>query len=298
MRKINFVVGVLALILSTTNVSAETRDGEYQKHEFSVGILGGMHALKYDMAVGKSSNKFAGGIGVGYTYFFQKNIGLATGFELAFYNADIKLNDFSGSHTAFDIDLQKDFEFRYSLMNYTEQQNAFYINVPILFHYQFTDGEKVKFYGAAGTKIGIPVGGKYNSSGANLKTEGYYPHDNSTIDDIKFRGFGNFVTKPTDHELSYKMAFSVAVEAGAKWILPKEMALYTGVYLDYGLNDVKKTKKNETTLIQYNAINPEDHIFAGVANSSFKAESGSLSDMADKIKMISYGVKIRLAFGR
>lgn len=276
---------------------AQGKVDEYQKHELSVGVLGGVQALKYDMSVGKSSNKMGGGIGVGYTYFFKEDMGIATGLDLAFYNADIKLADFSGSHAAYDLDLQKDFEFRYTLKNYVEKQTAFYINIPIMFHYQFASSKDVKYYLAAGTKIGLPMSGKYKSEGADLITEGYYPHDESTLYEPKFRGFGSFVTKKNDNELKYKIAISLAIETGVKWKLPNAMALYTGVYLDYGLNDIKKAQKSNASLIQYNPIYPEDHIFAGVANSSFQSESGSVASMADKINMTSCGVKLRLAFG-
>lgn len=292
------IISTLTFLIAYSQLSAQAVGKEYQKHEFSVGVLGGMHALKYDMSVGESSNKFAGGIGVGYTYFFKKNMGLATGLDLAFYNAEVELNDFSGNHATFDLDRQKDFDFRYTLQNYKEKQSALFINIPIMFHYQFTDGDNVKFYAAAGGKIGIPASGKYKSSGASLKTEGYYSHDNSTLYGPKYRGFGDFVTKQYDNELNYKMAFSLAVEAGAKWTLPNNMALYTGVYLDYGLNDVKKSQKSDASLVEYNQISPEDHIFGGVANSSFKPESGALSSMVDKINTMAYGVKIRLAFGK
>lgn len=292
------IISAFILLWGFCHIAAQTNTQEFQKHEFSVGVQAGMHALKYDLSIGESKNKPSGGIGVGYSYFFKKNMGLATGLDLAFYNTEVKLNDFSGKEATFDIDLQKDFEFRYTLKNYVEKQNAFYINIPVMFHYQFVDQGDVKFYTAAGVKIGIPMSGKYKSSGANLKTEGYYPHNKSTAYGPRFRGFGDFVTKPNNNELKYKTAFSLALEVGAKWTLPSAMALYTGIYFDYGLNDIKKSSSSDLSLVQYNQLNPEDHIFAGVANSSFTPSGGALGSMVDKINTMACGVKVRLAFGK
>lgn len=289
---------MLFILLSTPLVAQEESKKDFQKYEFTVGILGGVQALDYKLAVGKSNKPFSGGVGIGYTYFFARNIGLATGLDLAFYNTKITLDNYEGSHTAFDNYIQKEFDFRYSLQNYEETQNAFYANVPVMIHYQFTNAKTTNFYVAGGAKIGIPISGKYKSKGANLKTSGYFPHDNSTLTSPRFRGFGDFTTKKNDSELKYKMSFSLALEAGAKWDLPSDLSLYTGAYFDYGLNDIKESTNADLSLIQYNAINPEDHIFNGIAKSSHLTEDGTSSSMTSKVKLMAYGLKVRLAFGK
>lgn len=292
-----FIIAALALF-GFNLLWAQGGQDQFQKHEFSVGLLGGIHALEYDLSTGKQSKPFSGGVGVGYTYFFKKNIGLATGLDLAFYNSKVKLDEFVGNHTAFDQYSQEHFDFNYKLRNYEENQNALFINIPIMLHYQFTDGESVKFYAAGGAKVGLPISGKYKSEGADLTTYGYYPDSDATLTSPTFRGFGDFVTRKQDDELKYKMSFSLALELGAKWQLPNDLSLYTGAYVDYGLNDIqKKEKQTGQHLVMYNEMNPESHIFNGITNSSY-AQDGAMRTMVDKVNLLAYGIKVRLAFGK
>lgn len=286
------------ILLATPLVAQEENKKDFQQHELTVGLLGGVQTLDYKLSVGKSSKPISGGVGIGYTYFFAHNVGLATGLDLAFYNTKVTLDNYEGSHTAFDNYIQKEFDFRYSLQEYEETQNAFYANVPIMIHYQLTNAKTTNFYVSGGAKIGIPISGKYKSKGATLKTSGYFPHDNSTLTNPRFRGFGDFTTKKSDNELKYKMSFSLALEAGAKWDLPSDLSLYTGAYFDYGLNDIKESTQADLSLIQYNPINPEEHIFNGIAKSSYRQDNETSNYMTSKVRLMAYGLKVRLAFGK
>lgn len=288
------ILSALFIIILSSHITAQ----EYQKHEFSVGAFGGLMSLEHKLTVGKSSSSFSAGIGFGYTYFFKENMGLATGVDLTFYNQKIELDEFLGNHQAFDIDRQIDFDFRYTLKDYAENQNAFYLNIPIMLHYQFGTSKKVKFYAAGGFKVGLPINGKYKSESGDLKTAGYFPHNGDLIDDIPFRGFGEFDVKQNEDKLNYKVSFNLAFEGGAKWKLPKDMALYTGLFIDYGLNDIRKEVGGETkSVVQYNQLNPEDHIYNGLSASKTNTSDGQ-SSIISKVNTLSYGLKVRLAFGK
>lgn len=295
----NKFLRILAVsLLCISSLMAQEEQKQFQKHEFSVGLMGGVHTLDYDLSLGKQSKPFSGGIGVGYIYFLKKNMGLATGLDLAFYNSKVKLDELKGTQEAFDQYEPGNFDFHYTLRNYEEKQHALFINIPIMLHYQFTDGENVKFYAAGGGKIGLPISGKYKSEGADLNAWGYYSKTDVTLTSQTFRGFGDFVTRKQDNALKYKMAFSLALEVGAKWSLPSDLSLYTGVYVDYGLNDIqKKDKQKGQQLVMYNEMNPESHIFNGIANSSY-SQDGQMRTMVDKINLLAYGLKVRLAFGK
>lgn len=270
---------------------------DYHKHEFSLGGSAGVMSLNHKLIEGEGSSSMSGGIGFGYTYFFKKNIGITTGLDFAFYNQDLKFGELSGNQQAFDIDLQKDFEFRYSLFNYKEEQSVFYLNIPIMLNFQYAETESVAFYAAGGFKIGLPINGKYKSAGGDLKTSGYFPHNGDVIDDIPFRGFGEFPVTSHDDKIKYGMSFSLAFETGAKWELPNNMFLYTGVFVDYGLNDIKEKQTEENLLVQYNSLNPEDHIYNGILSSTYQKD-GQNKSIISKINTMGYGIKVRLAFGK
>jgi len=85
-----------------------------------------------------------------------------------------------------------------------EKQRILALQIPLML--QFQGGTRHKFYFATGAKAGIPLDGK------------------SEVEKQDF-----------DNEL--QTAFFASAELGMKWQFKKHLYLYTGAYLDYGLND-------------------------------------------------------------
>jgi len=87
-------------------------------------------------------------------------------------------------------------------VEYEEKQRILALQIPLML--QLQGGAWHKFYFAAGAKAGIPIYDKFkiNDSNCELQT-----------------------------------TFLASAEMGMKWRFTKSMFLYTGAYLDYGLND-------------------------------------------------------------
>lgn len=268
----------------------------YEKHEFSANLFGGAISLKNKVEVGDYKNKIGGGIGFGYTYFLNENLGIATGIDLSFYNAELSFAELSGSENTFDLDSQEALTYYYSMSNYKETQSAFYLNIPIMLHYEYLDLGNVKFYAAGGFKVGIPVNGKFKSTLDNLQTKGFYPKDNATIDDIPLRGFGEYNSLKANKSLSYKVSYNLAFEVGTKWNLSDALKLYTGVFVDYGLNNVnKKGKEGIQSIVQYNQLSPERPM---LNSATYATNTEGENPIVSKINTMGYGIRLRLAFGK
>lgn len=263
------------------------------KHEFSVYGGGGLSTLNYKVSVGEQQNGFGGQFGLGYTFFFSPKWGLGTGVEMAFYNARFSMDNFSNRYTTTDMD-GNSFEFRSTLTNYEEKQGAMLLQIPLMLHFQ--TGNTHRFYAALGGKIGIPLSGIYESTNDGLKNSGYYAHEDYEYTTQEFMGFGTFKGKDVTGDLDFKTAFFVSAEAGMKWKLAGKWSLYTGLYVDYGLNNIYQTQDPAPQFVAYNSENPQDFTVNSILASQYM-QNGISQTFTDKINPLAAGVKIALSLG-
>jgi hypothetical protein len=76
----------------------------------------------------------------------------------------------------------------------------------------------------------------------------------------------------------------LALEAGLHFSLGETTGLYTGLFLDYGLNNIQKS--NDKHIIEYQVSNA----------SQFKYNSVLNSGMVDKVNLMSVGIKVKIGF--
>ena len=288
MKLIKYIIIAVAGLMSCTALVGQSQ------HELSIYAGGGLSTLNYKTTIGDQKDGFGGQFGVGYQYFFTGNIGLNTGLELSLHNAKTTFGNVSDRYMAKDIDGQN-FEFRSTVSNYEEKQNAMFLNIPIMLQYQF-EGEN-KFYIAAGGKIGIPVNGKYKTSGATIKNSGYYPQEDLEHTTQEFLGFGTFTGRDMDDDVDFKVAFILSAELGMKWKIGDNLSLYTGAYLDYGLNDIQKDSRTKN-FVAYNTANPKEFTTNSILASKFSMDGNTIMTFTDKVSPLAAGIKIRLAFSK
>jgi len=281
-----YIFAVLTGFLFSTSIM-----GQY-KHEFSAWGAGGLSSLNYKTHVGEKKYKPGGSVGLGYTYFFSTKIGLHSGAELSFSNTDYKLNNLSGNYNTNDGELP--FEFRYTINNYKEKQTTTSLNIPLML--QFQSGGTHQFYAAVGGKVGIPLNAKYKAKNISLTTTGYYPQYDIEMDSPAFMGFGTFENLKAKDDYDFKVAYMASAETGYKWRLKEGLSLYTGIYFDYGLNDISK-KKQTGEIIVYNTENPREFIHNG-ALMAHNTVNNNQEILTSKIKPIAAGLKFKLSFGK
>jgi len=269
---------VVAGLLSCAALAAQNR------HELSISGGGGISTLKYVSSIGSSKIKFGGNAGFNYYYFFHKNWGIGTGLEFASYNTKYGTNMLFKYNATDNMD--NIFEFSSKIDNYSEKQNAMMLQIPIMLQYQV--GKTNKFYLALGGKIGIPLSATYKSSGS-VQNSGSYKLPVEEIVDL-----GNFNIEEKG-KFGLKAAVFASVELGGKWALSEKIALYTGAYLDCGVNNIYSKPAVNVPLVEYNAENPNNLTIHSVLNSQYPQK---VSDaFVDKIMPISAGLKLRLSFG-
>ena len=262
---------------------------QHTRHEFSVVAGGGLSALNYELSEGNRTLGLGGRAGVGYGYFWSPSWGLRSGLEVGLFNSRADMSNFHDRFPAVDIDGTA-FEFRTTLSNHRECQRVLMLQIPLMLQFQ-TRGQN-QFYAAAGGRVGFPLSARYRAS-ATVVNSGFYAQENYEYTNRPFAGFGRFENQTSEGLLNLRTAFFASAELGMKWRLNSRMSLYTGIFADYGLNNINSTGVvAQNPLIAYNADNPA----AFPPNSVFNSQRNHRA-LTDKITPLSAGITVRLAFG-
>jgi len=281
---------ILSIILL---VSLSSYAQKQRHHEITLGGGIGQSALQYKSAIGGKSLGFGGHVGLGYTYFFGEHFGIGTGFELSFYNSKLRNGEFHTVHANLtDPSDGETFDFHSKVSKYYDKQKATYLNIPIMLHFQ-TKGAN-RFYAAAGTKIGIPLNGKSTSS-ADFENNGYFHSTANWASTQTFMQFGTFINREQTEDLKFKTAFMLSLEAGMKWKLGEKTSLYTGLYLDYGLNNI--LNDDAKSIIDYDITASGASFTHHGAFSSSYTEASTTTAITEKVVPMAIGIKLNLAFG-
>ena len=259
--------------------------GQHQ-HEFSINAGGGLSTLNLDLKSGKYTANFGGEAGLGYYYFLNPHFGIGTGFNVALYNSDITLDNFSRTTDSRSPE-GTSMKFSYMYNDYKEKLTSIMLTIPVMFQYQ-TNG-KIGFYIAGGGKIGLPVlSNKSKTTADKLTTSAFFPDWLYTYDDLPQYGYGVYRNISKETDINLKPAFMISAEAGAKWKLNENMSLYTGGYIDYGLNDITKDPVSGDYLLNYSVSTdyPSGFTYNSLANTR-----------NNKINPLAIGLKVRFSFG-
>ena len=257
------------------------------KHEFSIYGGGGLSTLFYDVTAGEHELGFGGLFGFGYNYFFTPKWSLGLGIEGALYNTTFNLPYLNASHMAVDME-GTNFEFRSAVRSYKEEQRAIMVQIPLML--QFQTGGVHKFYIAGGGKVGLPVSQTYKSNSALLQNSGYYEYEDYNYTTQEFLGLGDYLGRKSNDDLDLKLSFMVSGEAGMKWRLTPGISLYTGIYVDYGLNNI--TEDTKTPFVAYNSAEPRNFSTNSVIHSKYTPNMS----FTDKVVPLAAGIKLRFAF--
>lgn len=273
-----FLTGIWLLCSCSVNAQALRPDSQH-KHEVAVTLGGLYSSIEYDIPQTDSRDGRDISLGLEYTYMFSKNFGFSTGAEYQGFGAKSTTDYYTGAYQTTDFE-QESFEFRYTAQNFVEEQQVGFVNIPLIFTYQ---NQEHGFYIKAGAKIGLPIYSKYTNS-YNLETSGFYEQYNVELFDPQFMGFGSFNGISNEgSNIDLNTNYIATFELGVKQPL-KIKNLYGGVYLDYGLTDIRKGDNHpvEYTLESNGA--------------GFTSSSILNSNISGEIKTLAFGIKIRYAF--
>jgi outer membrane protein OmpA-like peptidoglycan-associated protein len=259
--------------------------GRSEAQGFSIELDGGLQGTQYQLPNGQNQLLPGGSLGLLYTFRLGSRWGLITGIMGSVYRTQASLPD-GAVFTNYQVD-DEGSAFQYSMktQGYKETQQFFTAGVPLLLQYH-TAGAGTQWYFNGGGKVLFPSSASINITAQQLSLSGYYPDYNLNISNLPQHGFGtiNNWTASTTTELKPAAALSAAT--GLSFKLSRGTRLYTGLYAEYGLTDLK-ARSDSLPLVTYNSSGVNGIQASGVLN----------MQNAGQVKLLSFGLQVRLSFG-
>jgi hypothetical protein len=296
MKKSIFIIAALV----TSQMSYAQQDTVFfPVHEIGVSAGTGLSTLLYK-SVGEDGAVKAGAGGVfsfDYAYNFNYNWAIVTGVSFLYSQQRAESKSISQNYEQtyeFEPNVFTTIILNSTLKNWTEKQEALFLQIPVMARYQSALKGKIQYYVALGGKIGFNVLNSYKAHADMLVTEGVFDefrqvftnipnHNFMTINDMEYSGKGaNFIPN-----------FSIAFEAGVKQTITSSTRLYVGLFCEYGLSNLNGGDRYavsglENNLVSYQPDNSHVFNYAGLL------QSGTMKN--NSVNLLSAGLKLRFTF--
>ena len=246
--------------------------------------------IEHSMVNGTSSSGASGDLGIGFTGFVSPQIGIHIGLGLGISNIGVKVDSMKNYATEqFDVvNGNRPYDLYTSLYDYRETHRMFSLSIPFMLQFQSQQSQSWSrksdlaqgFYAMTGFKFNVLFNSTFESKIATLDNTAHYLDLDNIAGTQTFAGLGHFKGKNGQGDFGYIHTL-FTFEAGMKWRIADNMFLYTGAYFDYGLNDPSKSSR--TPIAENNYID--------LVNANL-----SMLEFSSKTNLMTFGVKLRLAF--
>jgi outer membrane protein OmpA-like peptidoglycan-associated protein len=304
---------IIAIVIVLCSASSFAQDSEQEKwqenrDQFSIWGGGGLSSLHYSPAVGDYTPGLGFIAGLGYDRFLNYNWSVGLGAEFSLLQSKSKIPIFSERYQVVDLAGYL-FDVSVDGKDYAQKQSAYYINIPVQVKFQWDVWKHHKAYIGIGPKIGFPVKSTF-SADASLTTKGKLlyadgnPMPGDLFENMPNHGFSTYRIDESG-DLPLRLNVAASIEGGMKWdirLFKQKFGLYTGLFLDYGLNDIRKDfdckelVEKTPNIYAYTPGAPP----AYTANSllySKTTDNGAERLYAKRVNTLAFGVKITLSFG-
>jgi outer membrane protein OmpA-like peptidoglycan-associated protein len=249
-----------------------------------IELDGGEQGTQYPLINGQNKILPGGSIGLLYNFRLGKSWGLLTGITGGVYRTQATLPD-GVAFTNYQID-DEGSAFQYSMKTkgYSETQQFFAAGIPLLLQYH-TPGAGTQWYINAGGKVLLPSSATVSISAQQVTLAGYYPDYNVNISSLPQHGFGTIDNWKASTTTELKPAAALSAATGLSFRLSRGTRLYTGLYVEYGLTDLK-SKNDSLPLVTYSPTGVNGVQAGSVLN----------TQNAGQVKLFSFGLQVRLNF--
>jgi outer membrane protein OmpA-like peptidoglycan-associated protein len=265
--KKQIIIG-LSLITFTWVLAQEPE----QYLHFNAG--GGIHNFSYNLLNGSTQSKPGYTFNAAYSYFFSPNIGFQTGLGAQNFKGQSTVN-FLSTTPATD-ELGRAYDFRANYKNWEENQQAVFLDIPLVLQFRHKIGSNLGIIASAGAKVSIPVYSKFKSNtNGEIVTTGYYSEWNTELSDLPQYGFST-IKNSYEGNIALKTGCAAIADLGFLLKLSDKTDFYIGGYFNYGLNNMLTPGTKE--------IYQRDGVYNGVFASS----------QVKNVIPVAFGVKVGL----
>lgn len=263
------------------------------RNNISVELMGGLSPFTYKNNIGDRRGMPGTSAAIKYQYHFNWNWSLGVGAEIKMYQSSSRFDSFSDSYNTYANSLisgkADEMIFSYSYKNLEERQRALYFNIPIFAQYRFNSG----FYIRLGAKVGIPVKSGSELYFEELKTQGYFPHENVTYTDMPQHGFGTYYNSEIDEDYKLKVNTTLTAEIGWSWDWNEQNILYLGFHGEYGFSNLYD-RGELVPQLQYDGGNLN---YTPIWGADVNVGDKRTAITNDNIRTFAIGLLIRYSFG-
>jgi OOP family OmpA-OmpF porin len=253
--------------------------------ELGIELNGGLQGMKYQLQNGQNKQLPGGSLGLNYTFRLSSRLGMLTGITGGVYRSEATMQDGVVFTSGQVDDAGSAFQYSAKATGYKETQQFFAASIPLLLQYR-TAGTGTQWYFDGGVKVLIPFSTSIQISAHQMSVSGYYPDFNLDVSNLPQHGFGTIDGWKVSTTTKLKPAAALSAATGLSFSLSTGTRLYTGLYFDYGLTDLKD-KNGTMPLITYSSTS-----LNGVqANSVLNTQN------VGKVILFSFGLQVRLSFG-
>jgi len=260
------------------------------KSEITIPLGAGIAPLKYQLNDGQSKFGFGEELGIAYSYYFSKMLGISLGMEVALFGSSAKINNISyEQQIETPLGLSGQFFLQTEYEGLEEKQSAVFLQIPVLLQLQFPVSQSSFLFLGAGIKVGFPVSSKWTQNATSLTTTGYSDYTDQYYTEIPKHGFSTRIDFYSSGKMELKSPVLFALEGGFKFAISKTTQLHTGIFLDYGLNNIHKASTN-MPLMEYDNDSPTNYNYRSILTTNhYSASKG--------IKPFAVGIKIKMGMG-
>ena len=280
--------GVLSIVAGLMVVQLYAQKGSFGGYEIGLCGSAGLSALQFTTANGSKPSYSAGyAFGLDIAVLFANQWSFRTGANMASYHASVSFDRLETRNliaTPENLPDDSRFYMETEYIRYEEQHEALYLRFPLMVQYR-SSGANSNFYLAAGVQTGIRANTLCRIRSGDVVTKGYSDFTRQYYDELPAHGFATYPDIQSAVNLDFGITLSGVVETGMMWKINNGMALYTGIFLDYGLNDLRKVDSAKESIVY---DNDGAHTFNSILHSQNDGKP-----MTDKVQSLAVGLRLR-----
>ena len=279
--------GVLSFFAGLMAVQMYAQKGSFDGYEIGLCGSAGLSALQFTTANGSKPSYSAGySFGWDIAVLFTNHWSFRTGANMASYHASVSFDRLETRNliaTPESLPADSRFYMEAEYIMYEEQHEALYLRFPLMVQYRSAGANS--FYLAAGVQTGIRANTLCRIRSGDVVTKGYSDFTRQYYDELPVHGFATYPDIQSAVKLDFGITLSGAFETGMMWKINNGMALYTGIFLDYGLNDLRKGGSVKESIVY---DNHGAHTFNSILDSQNDGKP-----MTEKVQSLAVGLRLR-----
>ncbi|MDR0566186.1 MAG: hypothetical protein LBG47_03995 [Prevotellaceae bacterium] len=252
------------------------------------------------------------GVGAGYAYHLNQQMSLRTGLEVNSYNGTSYVNNIQELSTvnipsaAWSWKGDNWFQLNAQITNYTVQQSAVYLHVPLLFGYEdaLPWVDWITWYSCGGAKLGYSLSGRstskadlslladFEGTAFDYTIKGDNTEGGKVLKD--WLGWGDFAGHADRSALNLGFSSVAYLEAGLKQKLAQQYSLYVGIFGEYSLYSSIAGSVSQQ-MYEYKPLEVADE-YNRFYHLQYTPASHTTSNRSRTFYPMSFGITLRVSF--